>query len=100
MADIKMRGSGELLLHLKARALSLQDLTVFAQLLWAANRDGEARSSHYPVESIKKLISLQFCVRINAEAVLLNPHIAQIGDTAAKRGELRARFRRLQECTR
>jgi len=100
MDNLCLRGSGELLLKLKARALSLQDLQVFAQLLWAANRDGEVRSSQYPVESLKKLIALNFCAKINAEAVLLNPQIAQLGDTPAKRGELRTRFRLLQECLR
>lgn len=96
MDNLAVRGCGELLLRLKSRDLSLQDLTVFAELLWAANSHGEVKSHKYSVESVKKLIALNFCVKINADTVLLNPHIAQLGNTAAMRGQLRLRFRHLK----
>ena len=96
MDNLAMRGSGELLFQLKARNLSLQDLTVFAELLWAANSHGEVQTYKYPVESVKNLLKLNFCVKINEDTVLLNPHVTQCGGTDSKRGQLRLRFRNLK----
>jgi hypothetical protein len=95
MADIKARGSGELLFQIKSRALSVQDLAVFATLLWAANSNGESKSVGQPITSVEQLIMLEFCTRIDADTVLLNPHIAQLGSTPEERGQLRKRFRQL-----
>lgn len=96
-ADIKMRGSGELLYQIKARALSGNDVLVFATLIWLANRNGEVKTAGLSSTSIERLIALKFCARIDRFTVLLNPHVAQIGNTPTERGQIRKRFRLLVE---
>lgn len=93
--DIKLRGSGELLYQIKARALSGNDVMVFANLIWLANAKGEVSTAGFPSASVERLIALRFCARINCSTLLLNPHVAQIGDTPGERGQIRKKFRKL-----
>ena len=95
MADIKMRGSGELLFQVKSRALSARDMAAFAELLWSSTSGGESSSDGQPITSIQRLCALKFCARLGPHTVLLNPHVAQLGCTPKDRGQLRKRFRQL-----
>ena len=94
-SDIKMRGSGELLYQIKARALSGIDVTVFANLIWLANAKGEVSIDGFPATSVERLVALKFCARINRLTLLLNPHVAQLGNTPGERGQIRKKFRQL-----
>lgn len=94
-SDIQLRGSGELLYQIKAKALSGNDVMVFANMIWLANSKGEVKIEGLPSPSIERLIALKFCARIDRMTVLLNPHVAQLGTTPIERGQLRKRFRQL-----
>lgn len=94
-SDIQLRGSGELLYQIKAKALSGNDVVVFANLIWLANSEGVVKTDGFPDTSVERLIALKFCARINRSMVLLNPHVAQLGTTPTERGQLRKKFRQL-----
>ena len=95
--DIVMRGSGELLHQIKSRNLSPADAATYASLLMAADGKGQVRlgNDFFCPLSIQKLIALKFCAEVSPSVLMLNPHVAQLGDTPSKRGQLRKAFRQL-----
>ena len=95
--DIAMRGSGELLHQIKSGNLSPADASTYASLLIAADGKGQFQLGNgIPYScSVQRLIALKFCARVNSSVFMLNPHVAQLGDTPSKRGQLRKAFRQL-----
>jgi hypothetical protein len=95
--DIAMRGGSELLHQIKSGGLSPADAATYASLLIAADDKGQVQLSNgIPYSfSVQRLIALNFCARISPSALMLNPHVAQLGATPNKRGQLRKAFRQL-----
>ena len=92
-----MRGSGELLHQIKSKNLSPADVATYASLLLAVDQQGQVQlgSRIFCTLSVQRLIALNFCARVSASVLMLNPHVAQLGDTPSKRGQLRKVFRQL-----
>jgi hypothetical protein len=97
--DIAMRGSGELLHQIKSQNLSPADVAIYASLLLAVDQKGQAPfpSTTTGSASVQRLIALNFCAQVSSSVLMLNPHVAQLGDTPSKRGQLRKAFRQLTE---
>ena len=97
--DIAMRGSGELLHQIKNKNLSPTDVATFASLLLAVDEKGRVHLGDGTPRtlSVQRLIALNFCARVSASVLMLNPHVAQLSDTPSKRGQLRKAFRQLTE---
>ena len=97
MPDIAMRGGGELLHQIKSGNLSPADASTYASLLIAADDQGQFQlSNSIPyTSSVQRLIALNFCARVSPSVLMLNPHVAQLGATPTKRGQLRKAFRQL-----
>jgi len=95
--DIAMRGSGELLHQIKIKNLSPADVATYASLLLAVDQQGQVQLTNRPLRSlsVERLIALNFCARVSPSILMLNPHVAQLGDTPSKRGQLRKAFRQL-----
>lgn len=95
--DIAMRGSGELLHQIKSKNLSPADASTYASLLIAADDKGQVQLGNgiFYSSSVQRLIALNFCARVSPSVLVLNPHVAQLGDTPTKRGQLRKAFRQL-----
>jgi hypothetical protein len=49
----------------------------------------------YSEENLKKIMSLGFAVKLSNGCLMLNPHVAQIGNKV-KRGKLRKQFKEAQ----
>jgi hypothetical protein len=97
--SIAMRGSGELLFQIRSKNLSSVDVATYANLLLAVDEKGQVRPGNEILcsASVERLIALNFCAQVNASVLMLNPHVAQLGDTPSKRGQLRKEFRQLTE---
>jgi hypothetical protein len=94
--DIAMRGGSELLHQIKSGGLVPIDAATYAALLQAANDKGEVQLiPHFHLPSVERLIALKFCARVSSSVLILNPHVAQLGATPSKRGQLRKAFRQL-----
>ena len=100
--DITLRGSGELMHLIKDKSLNIIEIIIFCALIWRVNENGECDINSKPLEfnqgvsfnAINKLASLGLLKRIDNNSIMLNPHVAGIGD-AKKRGELRLKFKNL-----
>jgi len=94
--DITLRGSGELVHLIKEKKMSIEDVSAFCKLVWSIDSStclSEAKD--IPMEILEKLRSLDL-LRLHSEGVvILNPHVACVGDEK-KRGEFRLKFRSLQ----
>jgi hypothetical protein len=93
--DIAMRGGSELLHQIKSGGLDPADASTYASLLIAADDKGQVRLNKDISDSVERLIALNFCVRVSSSVLMLNPHVAQLGATSVKRGQLRKAFRQL-----
>lgn len=91
MIDPILRGSGELLYQIKARALSPQEVFAFAQLLWSADSSGKVAGYGCPESTLAKFEKLLLLSKLSDGRIMLNPHVSQIGD-AKRRGQLRKEF--------
>lgn len=100
--DISLRGSGELMHLIKDKSLNIEDVITFCALIWCADNNGECdlqnrvwMSGRVPFLVINKLSSLGLLKKNDVNKIILNPHVAGIGD-AKKRGELRRKFRKIK----
>jgi hypothetical protein len=91
-ADPQLRASGELLHQIKTGGLSPNEAASYARMLRRADKYGILDPDSYSDDNIERIIDLMFAVKLPDGSLLLNPHVAQIGDKT-KRGELRKRFK-------
>ena len=92
--DISLRGSGELMHLIKEKKLCVEDIMVFCNMIWRVNSETCTSITDAPVEILKKLESLDLIRIIENGLVMLNPHVAGIGDQK-QRGEFRVKFKKL-----
>ena len=94
-ADPTLRASGELLHQIKSGGITPEEAASFARMLRRADHNGMLDPDQYSEENLKKIMSLGFAVKLSNGNLMLNPHVAQIGNKV-KRGELRKQFKEAQ----
>lgn len=92
--DIILRGLGEFMHLVKEQKLSTEDILAYCSLVWRVDKQTCLVETDSPLEILQKLNSLDLLRIVEPNLVMLNPHVAGMGDSV-KRGEFRVKFRSL-----